>query len=211
MKKDVSDLIKAIEAQTTSLHPLKQRIIKNALENLELVFNGKEDFTSFDNTKFLMWEYALSTAEKDVLAFATNRENKSGFGFSKNQHLLDIQRSAVKRGAKIHRIFALNQEDYQNFDFMELIRSQLKIGIKTSIIYDNLAEFVYSYQKTKRENFVIIDDKLLYRSYIENGVTTTSISFDKALIDQYMATFRQLRARSYSFQISDLPKDFNEL
>jgi len=211
MKKDISGLLKQIEEAAGDLHPLQKRIINNAIKNLENSFNTRGEFTSYDDTKLLLWEYAIVSAKKEVCAIATNRQNLSGFGFAQNKKLLDVQAGVIEKGVKFQRIFAVTKDQYERFDFMELMRAQIKAGIDVWIAYANVAEYINSDLEKEQENYVIIDDNILYRSYIVGEEFRNSISFDKHLIKKYREMFEDLRNRSHEIQIQDLAKAFNEL
>lgn len=211
MKKDISGLLKQIEEGAADLHPVQKRIIKNALNNLEQTFESEGEFTSYDDTKRLLWEYAVLSAKKDVRAIATNRQALSGFGFAHNQKLIDIQAGVVENGVKVERIFAVSKADYEQFDFMELVRSQLKAGIDVWIAYANTADYINSDLEKDHENYVIIDDDLLYRSYVVGEEFRNSVSFDKGLVKKYLDMYEELRARSHHVTKEDLPKAYTEL
>lgn len=211
MKKDIAKLLTQIEEEGKDLHPLQKRIIKNALRNLSQTFEDKDEFTSFDDTKFLLWEYSIMSAKKEIFAFATNRQNKSGYGFSRNQKLIDTQAGVIQRGVKISRIFGVNQNDYERFDFMELVRAQIAAGIEVWVAYANAAQYINSEEEHDEENYIIVDDKLLYKSFIVGEEARNSISFDKERIKKYRKIFEELCSRSYRFTLEDLATPFKEL
>lgn len=211
MKKKITSLLNQIEEAANDLHPLQKRIIKSALDNLDRTFTSQEEFTSYDNTKLLLWEYAMQSAKKEVFAIATDRHGLSGFGFSHDQKQVDIQANIIKQGVRIHRIFAVNKEQYEQFGFMELIRAQLKTGIDVSVVYLNTADYFNSDMENEQENYVIIDDALLYRSYVIGDESRCSVAFDQKLIKKYYAMFKELQNRSHKFTLTDLPKAFSDL
>ncbi len=211
MKPSISELITQIEEEGRALHPLQKHIIQNALKNLQRAFSATNEFTSYDDTKLLLWEYAISSAEHEILAFATNRKDKSGYGFSPDPKLLETQASAINKGVKIYRIFAVSQSDYQQFAFMELLRAQIKAGITILVAHANAAEYINSEQEKDQENYIIIDNKLLYRSYVVGEESRNSISFDPQNIQKYRGMFEELRGGLEQFKLEDLPKAFNEL
>lgn len=211
MRKDIADLLKQIEDGASDLHPVQKRIIKNALKNLELTFEAKEEFTSYDDTKRLLWEYAVLSAEKNVYAIATDRKALSGFGFAQNQKLIDVQAKVIEKGVSVHRIFAVSKTSYEKYDFMELIRAQMKAGIDVWVAYSNAAEYINSDLEKDQENYVIVDDKLLYRSYVVGDEFRNSVSFDRELVKKYQGMFEELKNRSYQYKKEDLPKAFTEL
>jgi hypothetical protein len=211
MKKNITKLVQQIEEEAKGLHPLQKRIIKSALKNLTQTFKSEEEFTSSDDTKLLLWEYAIRSAKKEIVAIATNRNGLSGFGFSQDQKRIDIQADVVEKGVTIHRIFAVTKEQYEQFGFMELVRAQIKAGITVSIAYLNAADYLNSDMENDQENYVIIDDALLYRSYVVGDESRNSVIFDKKLIKKYREIFNELKNRSYQFTEADLPKAFSEL
>lgn len=201
----------AVVLESDSLMPLQMRIIENELHNIEQALGAKDTFVSIGDTKFLMWEYTMRSATKQIRAIATNRGSKSGHGFSKNQKLMDVQEDVIKNGVQIHRAFCVDEDQYEDFTFMELIRSQLDIGIHAWVARNNAADFLTSEYEYDQENYVIADDTILYRSYVENGIAKNSVSFDKVAIIRYIQMHEKLLGFATEFSTQDLPKRFDEM
>jgi len=207
IKKQLETIEKLLEGKT-KLQPLQQKIIEVALQNANHALQGEDKFVSLGSTKFLMWEYSIHSAKKEVRAIATNRGGKSGHGFSANNKLLKIQDETIKRGVKIHRVFPVDKDDYEDFHFMEMLRSQLQIGIDVWVAHDNVQKFLTTHQEYDQENYVIIDDTILYRSYVDGGESKNEVSFDKELIKRYIEMYDTLLGYSYQFAWEDLPKAY---
>lgn len=211
---DISKKLKALQdavaKDTSDLHPLQSKILNVSLKNAQVALEGEDKFVSLGSTKFMMWEHSINSAQKEVYAIATNRGGKSGHGFSINQKLIDVQDAAIKRGVQIHRVFPVTKGDYENFHFMEILRSQLKIGIDVWVAHDNVQKFLTTHQEYDQENYVIIDDDLLYRSYVDDGDSKNEVSFDKKLVKKYKKMFGSLLDYSYQFTWEDLPKSYRE-
>ena len=211
LAKEVMALKKLIAEQGDTMHALQKRVIENELMNIEQALGAKDTFVSIGDTKFLMWEYTINSAKKEINAIATNRGSKSGHGFSKNQKLLDIQRQAIERGIQVNRIFCVDEDQYEDFAFMELMRSQLEIGVDVYVAQQNVAEFLTSEHEYDQENYVIADDTVLYRSYVEAGISKNSVSFDVEAVKRYRTMHAKLTKHAHKFTSEDLPKGFTDL
>ena len=211
LKNKLSKILDHLNETEKDLHPLQVKILNNALNDIEGVLDHKDAIFSLTSNRFALWEHSVSSAKKEIFAIATNRGGKSGYGFSLNQKLLNKQREMIDKGVKIHRIFSIDEYDYKNFDFIELVRAQLKIGIDVWIARSNVTNYLYSIEEYEQENFVIIDDLLLYRSFVDENTVKNSITYEKNLIKKYLETFDNLKNHSHQFSLNDLPKDFKDI
>ena len=211
LQNKLAEFSQLITEKSSELHPLQLRIIEHDLSNIEHALSTEESFVSLGSTKFLMWEYCISAAQNRVRAIATNRGTKTGHGFSRNQKLVDIQDTAIQRGVQVQRVFSVDKESYEDFNFFSVARSQLDIGIEVYLAHKNAQEYITSHQEFDQENYVIIDDTLLYRSYVEDGDSKNAVTLNPELIARYGKMFDNLLIQSHKLQKEELPLAYEDI
>ena len=161
-----------------------ERILRNTNNRLQQLASHR--MLIYDDTvePKLFWQGIMSTVQFSILT--TNFVGMSTFGSALNNELLLVQKKAIERGVNIQRLFVYREGDPQQLvQLISHMSTQLAYGIKVYAIQSNVfmnAKTTDGFE-TGSDDFMIIDDCLVYETHYSPGTSTYNNVLQKNIED----------------------------